>query len=411
MRVDGRPVSVAGVHPGEVVSLRLRRRREAELIEVLEASPARVVPACRHFAACGGCADQHVPYQAQVAAKERTLLRVLAEAGAVPERVLPAVSGSPWRYRRRARLGVRYVPAKGGALVGFRERVGNRVTDMVRCEVLAAPADRLVAGLRDLVSRLVLAGAVPQIEVAVGENGVALVFRHLAPLPPADLHALAAFAEASGTWVYLQPAGPDSVAPFRPAPAPMLEYRLPAHDVVIGFRPTDFVQVNAEVNRGIVDLVVDYLAPRPGERVVDLFCGLGNFTLPLARRGAAVLGVEGAGPLLERARANAERNRLETARFEAADLGCPGAVRDALAWRPDKLLLDPPRSGAHVALGCLGPHYPTRIAYVSCNPATFARDAADLVGRHGYRLAAAGIADMFPHTRHLEAIGLLARGD
>lgn len=408
-----RPLHVHGALPDELVEVRVLRRvrgsDEGVVARVLEPAPARVAPRCPHFGTCGGCRLQHLDYPAQVAEKQARLLRTLREAGGVePAVIARPVTAAPWAYRRKARLGVRFVPARGGALVGFREKCGSRVAELRGCEVLAPRVGGCIGALRALVTALEAAPRIPQIEVAVGDAAAALVFRHLEPLGAADREALRGFAQARGLQLYVQPGAPQDASPLWPETPPPLAYRLPEEGLELRFRPWDFVQVNAEVNRALVGRALEWLAPAPGERVLDLFCGLGNFTLPLARRAARVTGVELDPGLLARARDNAHRNGIANVEFRSADLGAASAA--APAWAPagvEKLFLDPPRSGAHAALARLPEPRPARIVYVSCNPATLADDLGMLVRERGYRLSAAGLVDMFPHTSHIEAIALL----
>ena len=411
-RTGGKVTFVHGALPGEeVVCRRIRRRRnsdEAVVQEVVEASPDRVEPRCRFYARCGGCSLQHLAYDAQLRHKERTLLASLSSAGGVsPSRIMPPLTGAPWRYRRKARLGARHVPGRG-AMVGFRERTPNRIADMTDCEVLADPLGSLVGPMRALVGSLEAKARVPQIEVAAGEDGAVLVVRHLDPLAADDIESIEAFAVRHGLGVWLQPGGPDTARAFVPLPSE-LGYSLDDGAIRLAFSPLDFVQVNAEVNRALVRQVVSMLAPSGGERVLDAYCGLGNFSLPLARRGAAVTGLEAAATMVERARANAAANALP-ASFHRADLGDGPTVREWLRRRWDALLLDPPRAGAEVVVEHVGLAPPSRIVYVSCNPETLARDAARLVHGHGYRLVRTGLVDMFPHTSHIESVSEFEAG-
>ena len=409
--VEGRRMRVPGALAGERVRVRYRRRRkredEAELVEVLAAAPGRVDPRCPHFYGCGGCDWQHLDPEADLRAKEAGVLAVLAAAGVEPERVDPPVRGPRFGYRRKARLGVRYVPGKGGALVGFREKFGNRLAVLDSCAVLHPAVGRRVGELRSLVDSLDARERIPQIEVAAGDAGAMLVFRHLDPLGTADRERLRRFAAASGLGVALQPGGPDSLAPL--AGEIDLSYRLSRFGLDLRFHPLDFVQVNAEVNAALVERAVEEL--RPAGRVLDLFAGIGNFTLAIATRGVRVIGVEGDPRLVERARENARRNRLDRAEFRVADLNLPDALASLAADGVDRLLLDPPRSGAEEALRSLAAPGPERIVYVSCHPGTLARDVGRLVhGGLGYRLRALALADMFPHTSHVETIATLERG-
>jgi len=406
---EGKVVFVEGALGGERVEARpLRSRRRFDLaraVSVLQPSASRRTPRCPHFCACGGCATQHADARAQMAAKQRWLEDCLARIGKVrPDSLLPIVYGEEWGYRRRARLSVRFVERKGGALVGFRERASTYVADMHRCEVLPPAASALIDPLRALVGALSIRAQLPQIEVAAGEEATALVFRVLAPPSPEDERLLREFAQSAGVHVWLQPRGPDSAHPLQPGES-SLSYSLPEFGVRVGFGPTDFTQVNFGVNRVLVSRAVRLLAPSPGERVADLFCGIGNFSLPLAARGAQVVGFEGSVELVRRARENALRNGL-VAQFEAVDL----FRSNVAAFGPfDKMLIDPPREGAIEAVTSLPGDWPRRIVYVSCDPATLARDAGVLVRDRGFRLAAAGVVNMFPHTAHVESIALLER--
>ena len=406
-RTAGKTTFVHGALPGEEVVCRRVKRRgsfdEAVVQEVVEPSPDRVEPRCRFYERCGGCSLQHLSYDAQLRHKERALIAALAAAGDLsPGRIMPPLAGSPWRYRRKARLGARYVPGRYGALVGFRERLPNRVADMTECEVLADPFGPLVIRLRELVGSLEARARIPQIEVAAGEDAAVLVIRHLDALAPQDLEAVEAFATRHEVGVWLQPGGPDTARPFVHSKSE-LRYSLDGGAIRLAFSPLDFVQVNAEVNRALVRQVVSMLAPVPGEKVLDAYCGLGNFSLPLAARGADVTGLEAADEMVGRARGNATANGL-AASFHRADLADEATVRDWLRHGWDKLLVDPPRTGAEAIVEHVRLARPSRIVYVSCNPDTLARDAARLVHGHGYRLVRTGLVDMFPHTSHIESV-------
>lgn len=406
---EGKVVFVEGALPGERVSCqRVTGKRKfdiARVTSVLEASGSRRQPQCPHFGLCGGCATQHADSRTQMAAKQRWLEDNLERIGKVrAETLLPIIYGAEWGYRRRARLSVRYVPSRGGVLVGFRERRSSFIAQMSECHVLPPRVSALIAPLKALVDRLSVRARVPQIELAAGDNATALVFRHLEPLTEADVAFLRGFAREHSIHVWVQAGGPETARPLEPATSE-LYYELPEFGVRIGFRPTDFTQVNYEVNRVLVARAVRLLDPQPGERVADLFCGLGNFSLPLARRGAAVVGFEGNRELVERARDNASANRV-VAQFEVADLFKTGIG----AFGPfAKILLDPPREGAIELVKALPADWPRRMVYVSCDPATLARDAAVLVQTKGFRLAAAGVVNMFPHTAHVESIALFER--
>lgn len=409
-RRDGKTVFVEGALPGEQVEASIYRRHpnyeRARLERVIRPSSQRVEPVCPHFGTCGGCSMQHLDFVAQVAIKGRILEDTLWHIGRVrAERVLPPILGPAWAYRTRARLTVRQVAKKGGVLVGFHERKSTYVTDMHQCPVLPGSVSALLPQLRRVVERLSIPTRIPQIEVAVAESGTALVFRHLEPLTPADHKVLDEFARQYRVQIWLQPKGPDSAHLAHPGEAPALHYTHPEFGVCVYFRPTDFTQVNAGVNTMLVRRALALLEPRPGEHIADLFCGLGNFTLPIARLGVSVVGVEGSATLIERAEDNAARNGLsDRCQFRVADLFQSTSMSFLQFGRFDKLVVDPPRDGAIAVVKALPNPPPARIVYVSCNPATLARDAAYLVHERRYRLVAAGIANMFPHTSHVESI-------
>ena len=411
--VDGRRVRVPGTLAGERVRVRYLRRRkredEAEVVSVLDPAPDRIAPGCPHFHACGGCDWQHLDPDSDLRAKESRVLAALERAGVVPERVDPAIRGPRLGYRRKARLGVRIVPGKGGALVGFREKFGNRLAVLDSCAVLHPSVGPRVGELRSLVNGLDARDRVPQIEVAVGDAGAVLVFRHLDPLGASDVEHLRRFGAARGLGIALQPGGPETAAPLHGAMD--LAYRLDEFAVDFRFHPLDFIQVNAPVNAALVGRAVTEL--RPAGRVLDLFCGIGNFTLAIAARfpAAEVIGLEGDPSLVARAGGNARRNGLGGARFQAVDLARADALAPFLEEGVDRILLDPPRSGADAALRALSPPGPERIVYVSCQPDSLARDLGWLVHGLGYRLRALAIADMFPNTSHVETIATLSRSN
>lgn len=414
-RIDGKTVFVADALPGEHVRLRRTHRHRkldyAVTEAVLSASPDRVVPRCPHFGLCGGCALQHLAPAAQLAFKQGQLIENLARLGDVqPGRVLEPLTGPVWNYRRRARLGIKLVPRKGKVLVGFRERSAPYIADLQECHVLAEPVGRLMAPLGQLVEALSIADRVPQAEVAVADDTVAFVLRVLDPPTAADIDRMAEFETAHGVRLYLQPAGPDSVVPLRPGLAlPPLHYRLDAGEVTIEFEPTDFIQVNGALNQAMVARALEALDPQPGDAVLDLFCGLGNFSLPLARRARSVVAVEGDDGLVRRARENATRNGVTNVEFHVANL-----FEDVvgLPWTRgtyDRVLLDPPRAGAREILPVVAKSGAGRVVYISCHSGSLARDAGLLVREHGYRLTAAGVMDMFPHTTHVEAMAIFDR--
>jgi 23S rRNA (uracil1939-C5)-methyltransferase len=411
----GKTAFVAGALPGERIRFRrIRRHRQhddAELIEVLEPAAARVTPRCRHFGLCGGCVLQHLDPAAQLAAKETELREALARVARVePRRWLAPLAGPVWAYRRRARLGAKFVYRKDRVVVGFRERAAPYVADLGGCEVLAAPAGALIAPLASLIAHLSIREQLPQIEVAVADNGTALVLRVLEEPGDADLALLREFAATHDVRLYLQPKGLESVRPLEAAPGAPLYYALPDFDLELEFQPTDFIQVNAAVNAALVARAVELLELSSAARVLDLYCGLGNFTLALARRAGAAVGVEGEAGLIERARGNAARNGLANAAFHVADLAVePAAGAPWLAGPYSHVLLDPPRTGARAVLGALARLAPARVLYISCHPGSLARDLMELVHQHGFTLEAAGVVDMFAHTAHVESLALLKR--
>jgi len=413
--MSGKKVFVAGALEGEEVRFIRRKSRrnfdEAELLEVLQASPDRIEPKCEAFGRCGGCTLQHISGERQLAIKFQTLKDNLARIGKVePAEWLQPLTGPVWGYRRRARLAVKDVPAKGRVLVGFRERLAPFITDMHRCEVLMPPIDALLDDLSELIGASSLSARLPQIEISVAENEVALVFRVLDPPTEADEDLFRRFGEEHGLQIYLQTGGLDSVALLYPDHAQdALCYTLPDFDISVAFEPVDFVQINGEINRRMVAAAIDYLQPAEDDRVLDLFCGIGNFSLPLARRAGEVLGIEGEPTLVRRAGENAERNGLSNASFLTADLGRIDGTESWMKEQWDRVLLDPARSGAAEVVSRMQQLAPERIVYVSCHPGTLARDAGTLVNEQGYTLLAAGIIDMFPHTAHVESIAIFQK--
>jgi len=419
-RIDGKAVFVEGALAGELVSIEIYRKRPtyelARATGILRASPSRVVPLCPHFGVCGGCSLQHLDAAAQVAAKQRVLEDALWHIGRVRAgELLAPIHGPAWGYRQRARLSVRDVPKKGGVLVGFHERKSSFITDMRSCPVLPPHISSLLPSLRELIGSLSLRDRLPQIELAIGDDAddgtgnEVLVLRNLAALTADDERALADFADRHGVRLYLQPQGPATVQAFHP-PARTLGYALADFAVRIEFQPTDFTQVNVAMNRMLVRRAVGLLEPTEGDAVADFFCGLGNFSLPIARRGAQVVGVEGSAPLVRRAQANAQANGLaDRARFVAADLFEATAASLEALGAMDKALLDPPREGAIALVKALPDAQLARLVYVSCNPATLARDASVLVHERGFTLRKAGIVNLSPHTAHVESVALFTR--
>ena len=410
---DGKAVFVEGGLPGERVVARIVKSKKnyefAEVDSVLRQSSMREAPRCRHFGVCGGCSMQHLDLDGQIAAKQRVLEDDLWHIGRVkPETMLASIRGPAWEYRSKARLSVRNVVKKGGVLVGFHERKSSFVADMDSCEVLPRRISALLRPLRELIGALSIRDRLPQIELAIGESTDAMVLRILEPLTPGDEQLLTEFADRHHIQFWLQTKGPDTAYPLHPPTPAALEYTIPEFGIAMPFMPTDFTQVNHQINRLLVRRAIELLEPHPAERIADYFCGLGNFTLPIARSGAFVFGVEGNAGLVERARANARHNRLaDRTEFAVANLFEADTAVQFGSF--DKALIDPPREGAMELVKALPEPLPRRIVYVSCNPATLARDAGVLCHTKGFRLAAAGVANMFPHTSHVESIALFVQ--
>lgn len=410
---DGKKVFVHGALPGEraqvKITQRLRRYDEGFAVSIAQAAAERVEPACAHYGMCGGCALQHLSGEGQLAAKQDQLLQNLDRIGHVnPQAILPPLRGPQWHYRRKARMSVRWVHKKETALVGFRERSSGYVTEMDSCEVLDSRVAVLLPDLRVLIGSLQARETIPQIEVACGDEQCALVFRTMEDLSEKDTEALRQFARQHEVAILLQPKGPHSIHALEPASV-ALGYSLPEFDLRLEFGPSDFTQVNGGLNRLMLQRAMELLQPGADDCVLDLFCGMGNFTLPLARSAAHVVGVEGDQGLVDRARANAQRNQLDNVEFHLANL-----VEDqqhAPWWqhRFSKVLIDPPRSGAQEVLPLIAATAAERLLYVSCHPASLARDAGILVNTYGFRLESAGIMDMFPQTGHVESIALFSR--
>jgi len=410
----GKVTFISGALPGETVmaeqSARSRHFDEARTVEVLQASPQRVEPRCPHFGTCAGCVLQHLAEDQQIVAKQRVLMDNLQRIGHVqPGTVLPPLVGDSWGYRRKGRFSVRRVEKKDKTLVGFREQDPRFVADLSQCLTVIPEVGLKVASLAAFVETLDGKRDIPQIEFIGGDDSIALTVRHLQPLSEADRAAWTAFGQAEGFTIFLQPGGVDSVQPLWPVdPAPM-SFRLAPWDIDLAFRPLDFIQVNASLNEKMIAHALALLEAGPEERVLDLFCGLGNFTLPLARTVREVVGVEGDPGLVARARENAARNGLGNAQFHAADLTQDQRQASWMREGFDKLLLDPPRSGAIDVLQQLPLKQFKRIVYVSCHPGSLARDAGYLVNEQGFTLVSAGAMDMFPHTAHVESIAVFER--
>lgn len=414
-RHEGKTIFIEGALPQEQVDYSSYRRKPnyelATASRILTSNALRVVPRCRHFGICGGCSMQHLDASGQAAAKQRVLEDAFWHLARLrPEVIYPAIFGPAWGYRSRARLSVRLVPKKGGVLVGFHEKRSSYIADMDSCEVLPTSVSVLLPRLRQLIGALSIPDRLPQIEVAIGDSVTVLVLRILKPLTPEDEMLVRAFADAHGVQIWLQPEGPESAYPFHPLEAPRLSYALPDFGLRLEFRPSEFTQVNHGINRMLLRRSMHLLQPRAGERIGDLFCGLGNFTLPIARSGAFAFGVEGSQVLVSRAEENAALNGLaDSTVFAVANLFKASPELLAGWGKLDKWLVDPPREGAIELVKAIGDDGPGRIVYVSCNPATLARDAGVLVHEKGYRLSGAGIANMFPQTSHVESVALFEK--
>ena len=415
-RVDGKAIFIDGALPYESVSYRSYRIKKsyenADVVKVHKESFMRTTPSCPHFGVCGGCSMQHVEFSAQVAIKQRVLEDDLKHIGKVkPEVIMTPIAGAAWGYRHRARLSARYVDKKGGSLVGFHEKHSSLIVDMNECHILPAHISALIAPMRKLVSQLSIYNRMPQVEVAVGSELDVLVFRNMDDISEADVALFKAFSDTYSQpnrkiQIWLQPKGPDSCHPLYPLDAPRLSYQLRDFNVDMPYYPTEFTQVNPEINNVMVKHALGLLDPQPGERIADMFCGIGNFTLPIARSGATVHGMEGSQPLVKRAVENATHNGLQDkVSYEMANLFDVTEESFAALGKFDKMLVDPPRDGAFQLLKAITEDTaPQRIVYVSCNPSTLARDAGLLVQTKGYTLKKAGIINMFPHTGHVESV-------
>ncbi|MDD2701622.1 MAG: 23S rRNA (uracil(1939)-C(5))-methyltransferase RlmD [Sideroxydans sp.] len=413
---EGKVIFIEGALPGEQATYSSYRKKPSFEMAVATStanhSYMRVQPKCIHFGMCGGCAMQHMDSTAQVATKQRILEEGLARIGKVkPENVLSPIHGIYWGYRQRARIGVRHVLKKGRTLIGFHEKRSSFIADLSRCEILSPKISALIPLLSELIDGLSIRDRIPQIEIACGDKVDVLVLRIMDPLSAQDEGKLRAFADAHDIQFWLQPKGPDTAAPFHPPVAPQLSYSLPEFGIEMPFAPTEFTQVNHQLNRVMVHRALRLLDPQPHETIADFFCGLGNFTLPIARSGAQVLGIEGSAALVKRAGQGAQHNGLtDNTRFMDMNLFEMDEEVLAKLGRFDKWLVDPPRDGAIELIKAITPETaPQRIVYVSCNPSTLARDAEVLVHVKGYTLKAAGVMNMFPQTAHVESIAVFER--
>ncbi|MBS1209323.1 MAG: rRNA ((1939)-C(5))-methyltransferase RlmD [Proteobacteria bacterium] len=412
---EGKVIFIEGGLPGECVEYSSYRKKsnyeQATTLRVLKESAQRVRPRCQFFGVCGGCSMQHLEVGAQVAAKQRVLEDAFRHIGRIkPEVVFPAIYGPAWAYRDRSRLSVHLVPRKNTVLVGFHEKKSSYIADISSCEILPRHVSELLIPLRQLIAGLSIPDRIPQVEVAAGSDRTVLVLRNLLPLTARDESLLLDFGDRHGVGMWLQPGGPDTVRPMRKDEDRFLYYTLPEFGLRLRFKPTDFTQVNVQINRVLIHRAMQLLDPQPGERIADMFCGLGNFSLPIAARGARVTGVEGLASLTKRAGENAALNALaDRCEFRVSNLFEANAQSLAALGPFDKMLVDPPREGAIALCKALGEDAPRRIVYVSCNPSTLARDTAVLLHEKGYRLRGAGVANMFPQTSHVESIALFER--
>lgn len=412
-RIDGKTVFIDGALGGERVKFRYSKKHskydEGRVVEILTSAPDRVEAKCQHYGVCGGCSLMHMAPEAQLVLKQKTLMEQMNHFGHIePEQWIEPMTGPLWGYRRKARLGVKHVPKKERVLVGFREKGTPYLALLDKCEVLDPRIGTRLGELGIMIATLAAYNRIAQIEVAMDDKHTALVFRNLDPLSESDQKLLIAYGQKNDLWIYLQSGGPDTITAIWPT-SPQLSYT-PEPDVNLIFEPSDFTQVNDTINQNMIQRAMALLEVCAEDRVLDLFCGLGNFSLPLAKRVNAVVGVEGDAALVKHAQNNAKLNQLDNATFEQADL-TKTALKD-YSWAKggfNKILLDPPRSGAFEVLPQLVDLGAERIVYVSCNPATLARDAGELVHKHGYTLVSAGIMDMFPHTSHVESIALLIK--
>jgi len=412
--IENKTTFLSGCLPGETVRYNIHAKRatfnEGSILEVITPSPERTTPPCEHFGVCGGCSLQHMSPRAQLALKQQTLLDQLKHFGQVmPEQILPPLSATTEGYRRKARLGVKFVIKKDKLLVGFREKSSRYLADLNRCIVLHPAIGQRFDELATMIRSLEAYQHIAQVEIAIGDEDVALVFRHLEPLSDSDKNKLIEFGERFNFHLYLQPNPPGKVERISPAGPGWLRYTLPNDKIEFLFHPLDFTQVNLEMNRLMVKQAIDLLDLQPADNVLDLFCGIGNFTLPMARRARHVTGIEGGDEMVQRAQMNANHNQIENVSFYAANLMEPNAKAEWVKQSYDKILLDPPRAGAKEILPFISAMGARKIVYVSCNPATLARDAGDLVNLYGYRLVAAGAMNMFPHTAHIEAMAVFEK--
>ncbi|MDQ5921954.1 MAG: rRNA (uracil1939-C5)-methyltransferase [Pseudomonadota bacterium] len=437
--IEGKTVFIDGALPDEVARIEIYKKKpnfdKARLIELITPSPHRITPECPNFGVCGGCSMQHLDFESQIHNKQKALLDNLKYIGQVtPLSVIPPLLGKPFAYRHRARLSVRHVAKKGGVLVGFHEKSSSFVADMNQCLILPNPISNLIPTLKTVIGKLSIYNKIPQIEVAVGDKVNVLVFRIMESLTSADELILQSFVDEHNAimnnplQLWLQPKGPDTCYPFYPLNAPKLDYILPQFDIEMPYLPTEFTQVNPTINAEMINLAISHLNPQSNEVIADFFCGIGNFTLPIAKYAKSVIGIEGSEQLVKRAQENAKHNNLENkTNYLAVNLfkidsnwlntlnkmaTIPEISKTVslVANKIDKWLIDPPRDGAAELISAITPDTaPSKIVYISCNPATLARDASVLVNVHGYTLTDAGVMNMFPHTSHVESIAVFEK--
>ena len=414
-RVDGKIVFIEGGLPDELVRFQYLKKRkdfdEAKLVEIIEANPERVQPACSHFGVCGGCSLQHLSTAGQLKYKQQHWLGLMKKmGGGLPDTILEPLQTEVWHYRRKARLGVKYVAKKEKVLLGFREKRNPQyLMDMEECQVLHSRFTEHLPRLKTMLNHWSSPQSIAQVELAVGQE-CGMVLRHLHPLSTQDEQLLQKFGEETGFKIYLQPKGPDSLILFYPKQASFsMSFSIPQFDVSMTFEPLDFIQVNQSMNEAMISQALDLLELCSEDRVLDLFCGLGNFTLPLAKSVEYVYGVEGSAAMIARAKQNAEAQGIHNLSFSVADLQDLACVQQLEQFKFNKILLDPARDGALTVVENMGKLNPERIVYVSCHPATLARDAEILRHRFGYRMVTGGVMDMFPHTNHIESMALFIK--
>lgn len=411
--MNGKTTFLFGGLPDETVEFQYQnicsRYDEGKVVNVINASSDRISPRCEHYGLCGGCSLQHVKPSVQIQNKLNAFLELMQQAGIKPPLLLPAITGKTWGYRRKARLSIKFIQKKDKVLVGFRERNGRFVANLEHCHTLDPSIGEKISEFSDILYQLTIREHIPQMEIAVGESKTAIILRHLVDFGKEDLNLLCKFASAHNFQLYLQPKGPDSIHLYWPSDStPLLNYNLSDYNLSLEFHPNQFIQVNNDVNNKMVKRTLELLELTPEDRVLDLFCGIGNFSLPIAKYSKQVVGVEGNLQAVERATQNAKLNTIDNTEFFCTDLSQPPYNKNWAGLVFDKIVLDPPRTGAKEVMDYLPTWKANRIVYISCNPATLARDSKLLQGK-GYTLEKAGVMDMFPHTQHVEAIALFIK--